>query len=166
MKSAKPIILMLCVAVLATSCDFVRSSLGKPTSKDLAVVRAKLASAERLADSLAKAEVDSVAEAAEADSIAKSALSPGKALEKPFYIAGGSFSIKENAVKMAAKFKADGLNPVITRFSNGFYVVLAEGFDSREAGEEALKRVPYSGYGPGVVVLYRRTQDLVIESTE
>jgi hypothetical protein len=80
MKSVKPIILMLCVAVLATSCDFVRSSLGKPTSKDLAVVRAKLASAERLADSLAKAEADSVAEAAEADSIAKSALSPGMAL--------------------------------------------------------------------------------------
>jgi hypothetical protein len=166
MKSVKPIILMLCVAVLATSCDFVRSSLGKPTSKDLAVVRAKLASAERLADSLAKAEADSVAEAAEADSIAKSALSPGMALEKPFYIAGGSFSVKENAVKMASKFKTDGLNPVITRFRNGFYVVLAEGFDSREAGEAALKRVPYSGYGPGVVVLYRRTQDLVVESTE
>jgi Sporulation related domain. len=67
---------------------------------------------------------------------------------------------------MASKFKTDGLNPVITRFRNGFYVVLAEGFDSREAGEAALKRVPYSGYGPGVVVLYRRTQDLVVESTE
>jgi cell division protein FtsN len=164
MKSVKVIILALSVMLLATGCDFIRSSLGKPTSKDLAIARESLAKASQAVNLAEKATADSVAAAAKADSVAKASSAPGKALDKAYYIAGGSFTVKENAGKMAAKFRADGLNPVVTRFKNGYYVVFTEGFDTKEAAQEALKREPYSGYGPNVVALYRRTQDLVIES--
>ncbi|MCI2083017.1 MAG: SPOR domain-containing protein [Bacteroidales bacterium] len=157
MRQLKPIILTLFV-LLAAGCDQVRSSLGKPTSKDLAALRVEMENSRRLADSVASIIADSTAGT---DSVTGPEVKVGEAFTSPYYIAGGTFSVLGNARKMVRKFSSDGLKPAITQFVSGYYVVLVAGFDSREEADSVIKLSPYNNYKPEDVCVYKRNQNLI-----
>lgn len=74
MKIIRIIALFLILTTFLTGCDAIRSALGKPTSKDIAALRAQKAQMQRTGDSLAVAmgaAPDSVeaAEVSDADSV-------------------------------------------------------------------------------------------------
>lgn len=143
--------------LLAGGCDRVRAALGKPTSADIASLRREMAESERLADRVAKIIADSVRTA---DSLAKAEVQPGAALNKAYYISGGSFAVRANARKMFDKFSADGLKPSLTQFRGGNYVVLLGGFDTKAEADSAMAMQPYAGYAEGTVCVFKRNQDL------
>ena len=53
MKASRILVLAVICATLATGCDAVRSALGKPTSKDIAALRAQREQMQHTGDSLA-----------------------------------------------------------------------------------------------------------------
>ncbi len=128
MKRTISLILLL---FTLTSCDWVRSTLGMATSKDIERAKLKLiqeeAQRKRKADSIAFIK----------DSIKYATLlveKPKKELEKRFYIIAGSFHEDGNVSAMVKTLEKEGYSPETIEFKNGYMLVSIGGFNSfREA---------------------------------
>lgn len=108
--------------IILTSCDTVRSILGKPTSADLEKLRQEQLARE-------KAVRDSIAQAREE----AARLEAEKAAEvqiKHYYVVVGSFSVPENAERCSEKMEKNGFEVKRFKFRNGLNVVSILGTDN------------------------------------
>lgn len=133
---------------LCTGCDWIRASLGKPTSQDLAAIRTQLAQREQaLRDSLkAVHAAKTQPRAAEADSLPVETAAPAVSVPavsdpaprdsrdplKKYYAVAGAFRDPAGAQSYAEKLKANGLRVRMLPFKSGLTAVCVEGSDSIE----------------------------------
>ncbi len=104
-----------------TSCDWVRSKLGMPTSNELRLKKEQL-----IADSLERADALRQAarlEQARKDSLA--AIETARLTLKRYHVVFGSFKVPSNADRMMAKLPQYGFTPQRLDFTNGFTVISA-----------------------------------------
>lgn len=151
------VLLSLSVALLATGCDFFRSLAGRPTSRDIAVMKAEIQ--RRQADSLEKAAAAQQAvEPVEAEKPEESApapaVNPGK---KRFYVIMGAFSNKENANKCAARLKDLGYETEFFGFTEGRTAVGIGGTDDAQEIKAFFDGIRRQDFCPeGVWILDRK----------
>lgn len=118
-------ILALSVTLL-TGCDFFRSMLGKPTSKDIEALRVQQEARRKAAD-------DSIAAAKAAQAQIKAAQEAEKAELTPtfrYYVILGSFKEFKNAKDFAELLTLKGFAPQQFEFENGFRAVGVCGTDN------------------------------------
>lgn len=132
-KAIVPILVLVCLTL--GGCDFVRSSLGKPTSSDIEALRARKAAAE-------KAEADSIAAVkAEQERVAAELAAAEAAAAERWFAVVGAFRDAENADSLAAKLEANGVKVTRFDFKNGLKVVAV-------AGEESMRNPDLARYSP------------------
>lgn len=151
---------------LLSGCDFLRSALGKPTSKDIEAARAARnavvapAPLEVAADTVA----DTASEPTPAGAVAKTAAPAGAsgaaakaapavatapAASARYSVIVGSFKTPGNADKLAQRLAAEG-EKQISKFtlSNGFTVISVLDTDSFRAAKNKLNAVSAAGFLP------------------
>ena len=135
MKRLKIIISLLVVAVMLSSCDFFRSMLNKPTSKDIEKMRVDAERTKQAAEEAKrKAEQDAIALAEAQKKLEEETMKQNRLPKERYYLIYGSFRVENNAEKLYEKAKGMGLTPIRIKFKNGFDVVAFEAFDNiREA---------------------------------
>ncbi len=118
----------MCCAQLLSGCDFIRKSLGKPTSEDINRIRlekvvADAAKADSIArvEAIKKAELDSLKILEEANRI------------KRFYILVGSFKVVENADRLAEQLQNKGFDVRCFNITQGMTSVAICGNDDENA---------------------------------
>ena len=136
MKTLKIVPILLIASMLLTGCDFFRSIVGKPTSKELEKMRLEEIARQkkqRQLDSIQKAQAlleQEMAQAANSNLLDENA---GR-----YHLIFGSYKVEGNAEKMKALLEKKGYEPHIFLFNNGFEVVSAKVFDNYQ---EALKEL-------------------------
>ncbi|MBO4558217.1 MAG: SPOR domain-containing protein [Bacteroidales bacterium] len=141
MKVARLIaIALVCIACLS-GCDAIRTALGKPTSKDIAALRAQRQQMQHTGDSLAVEmdalpdSVDAAVEPAEMPPESEPAVQP--AVEEPqeneeapaglaegYYVVLGSFKNEDNAQYYYNSLSASGAEVHLVKMKNGFTAVM------------------------------------------
>ena len=132
MKSIKIFFVLLCILPSLTSCDYIRRSLGKPTSEDINRIRLEQVVLEQArADSIARVQAvaDSI-KAAEAQS-----------LTMRYYIVVGSFKVDGNAQSLAEKLQVQGYDAMIMDFFKGMKSVAISGSNDKDAIDQELSRL-------------------------
>jgi len=117
----------LLLAVLACSCDFVRATLGKPTSQDIQAIRDRLALEEQARqDSILEAQILLEAQQAE--------LQRQETLRlRRFNVSAGTFKDSLNAEKLCATICDSGYEASVYRYVTGErFAVLLGGYDAKE----------------------------------
>jgi cell division septation protein DedD len=172
------IVLLVVLAVFSTGCDFIRASLGKPTSKDLVKISDELKAREQyLRDSVAAVRAaqtgETVASAQPAQPGASaSAVQPTQAQPAPasvssgnqplkrYYAVAGAFKNPEGAQQYVDKLQARNLSVHIFDFKSGLKVVCLEGHDSLQEAQQdvaTLKELQLSDSDPWI---YNTKQNL------
>lgn len=156
MKAVRVLSMFLIAVTLLSGCDFFRSILGKPTSKDIERMRIEAeaqARKQRQLDSINKAK-------AEADAIAAAQMQALKSLDKRFYVILGSFKVEDNATKMYAMLEKNGYTPKTIRFKNGYDLVAVASFDNLQKALVELDNLRAYEYCPEDVWVYDVNQKL------
>jgi len=157
------LLLAACTAV-CTGCDFIRASLGKPTSVDLALMRAKRdAREEAVRDSIKAAEAAREAEAAEAARLAAekaAADSLRAATPKRYYAVAGAFKEASGAQVYVDKLRENGFNVRIFDFKSGLKVVCVDGSDDLSAVREDMARLKKLRIAPSDPWIYNTDKKL------
>ena len=154
MKIVRIFSLFLIAATMLTSCDFFRSLVGKPTSKDIERMRIEAqAKKQRELDSLNKAKADSLAllAAMEAEK---------NALKERFYVVLGSFKVQGNAEKMYSFLEKNNYTPKTIKFKNGFELVSAASTNNLQEALRILDELLSHEYCPDDVWVYDVKQGL------
>lgn len=136
MKGLSVIFLFATIAVSClSSCDFIRSVAGRPSTAEIEILRVEEKArieeqaAVRAADSLCKASADAYdAFLKEGVKIRKTSEIPaldGQQFEKGLYLALGTFSMDNNALKLVSKASSSGYDARTIAYSNGFLLVVA-----------------------------------------
>lgn len=148
--------LLLCALALS-SCDAFRRLAGRPTSEDLQYLRE--ARAERIAarrraiqDSLDRAKADSIAlaavrEALKADSIA--AAEAAKPARPRWFVSLGTFSVKENAEKLAQRARDAGYEALVVPQRGTSVAVFVNPTEDRTEAEKTRLRLLKEDFCPG-----------------
>ncbi|MCF0172528.1 MAG: SPOR domain-containing protein [Bacteroidales bacterium] len=137
----------LCITFLP-GCDFIRASLGKPTSGDIAALRLEKESrirSEMQRDSLEKAAADTLRQEGggqDGDEMAETPVQPAPAaasaptnLDRKYYVVLGCFKDAEKAASLTKLLKQNGYEALTVPFRGGFSAVLYGGSDTvEEAG--------------------------------
>lgn len=156
MRTVRVVSMLLIAMTLLSGCDFFRSLLGKPTSKDIERMRIEAeaqARKQRQLDSINKAK-------AEADAIEAARLQSLKSLDKRFYVILGSFKVEDNATKMYAFLEKNGYTPKTIRFKNGFDLVAVASFDNLQEALREMDKLLEFEYCPEDVWVYDVNQKL------
>lgn len=154
MKFVRLFSMFLIAATMLTGCDFFRSLVGKPTSKDLERMRIEAqAKKQRQLDSIKKAKADSLAliAAQEAEK---------NALKDRFYVILGSFKVHSNAERMYAFLEKNNYTPRTIRFKNGFDVVSVASTNNLQEALRILDELLAYEYCPDDVWVYDVRQEL------
>ncbi|MCR5710244.1 MAG: hypothetical protein K6G79_07160 [Bacteroidales bacterium] len=159
-KLAASVLLMACLAV-CTGCDLIRASLGKPTSKDLALLRARR-------DAIEKAERDSIAaekaarEAEAARLAAEKAAADSLLNSKPkrYYAVAGAFKEDSGAQVYVEKLRDNGFKVRIFDFKSGLKVVCVDGSDDLSVVREDMARLKKLKLAPTDPWIYNTNQKL------
>jgi hypothetical protein len=123
MKPIKIVTILLTASLLFSGCDFFRSILGKPTSKEIEAARIEREAAEA-------ARRDSIARAEELARLAAEA----RPVYSNYYVIMGCYKIPANAQRFKSKLEAKGYDVTELRFKNGYDVLAIKGSDTfREA---------------------------------
>ena len=155
--------MILASAVLATGCDFIRASLGKPTSADLEILRRE----KHAREAAESAQVE--AEAAAADSAATdsasiepivSAPSAESGSLKKYYAVAGAFKEEQGAQAYIEKLRENGFQVYVFDFRSGLKVVCAEGSDSLEDVRKDVAALKRLGLSPSDPWIYNTNQKL------
>jgi hypothetical protein len=169
MRRYKTLSLIIPLLFLLGGCDWVRSTLGMPTSQDLDKLRynAMMANA---ADSAA-AKKDTVA--ITADSLAKGDTlasvpvqekagmnQPETATSARFYVIAGSFKEEANAAKMDGYLVKNGVKPVRLLFKNGYIVVASSAHENANEAYAAMRKLLELDFSPEDVWVYDTKQKL------
>lgn len=162
MKRFKLVSVIVIAATLftVTGCDFFRSLVGKPTSKDIERMKIEAAEQQRLKkqqDSIVKAQAVQLEQEKAAAAAKKYLLdeSAGK-----FHVIMGSYRIPENAQKMFATLEKNGYAPRYVLFSNGFSAVSIAGYDNYHDALKAMRDAMELPYCPEDVWVYGVAQNL------
>ena len=134
MRKCLVIYAMLSLLILVSSCDFLRRVAGRPDSAEIALKKAAIEKAE--AEHQARLDSIRLVEKKAADSLAvieqirqseNTLVSAGKLgglvsaqLSYRYYIIVGSFSVAENAQKLASKAEEAGFKATTFACKNGF----------------------------------------------
>ena len=145
--------ILLTAILMFSSCDAVRSMLGKPTSQDIEVLK------QELAELKAQAAADSVAAAAaEAERLAAEQEAAQHQVKARYYVALGGFKVPSNAVNYKAYLESQGYDITAVRFRTGYDVLLADGTDDlREALRSMSKFIRYEKTCPPDIWIYDTT---------
>ena len=132
MKKLKVITLLFVIAVLLSGCDFFRSMLNKPTSKDIEKMRIEEAQARKVAEETRRkaAEQEAIALAEAQRKLEEEKMKQDRLPKERYYLVYGSFRVESNAEKLYEQAKGMGLSPVRIKFKNGFDLVAFEAFDN------------------------------------
>lgn len=154
MKAFRLISVLLVAVTMLSSCDFFRSLVGKPTSKDLERMRIEAqAKKQRQLDSLNKVKADSLA--------ALAALEAEKnALKDRFYVILGSFKEPGNAVRMNEFLQKNNYTPRNIKFKNGFELVSASSTNNLQEALRIADELMGYEYCPEDVWVYDVKQEL------
>lgn len=143
--------------LLAGGCDFIRASLGKPTSADIEILRREKAERERIAaaeaavrDSIAKADADSMAAL---DKRLAAIVLADSARLKTYYAVAGAFKEESGAQAYVDRLTENGFRVKLFDFKSGLKVVCVEGSDSIEDVRKdvaALKKLRLSPSDPWI----------------
>lgn len=156
MKAVRVLSVLLIAVTMLSSCDFFRSILGKPTSKDIERMKieaAAQAKKQRQLDSINKAK-------AEADAIAAAQLEALTKLNDKYYVILGSFKVEDNATKMYAMLEKNGYTPKTIRFKNGFDLVSVASFNDYHKALNELDNLRAYEFCPEDVWIYGVEQRL------
>ena len=125
MKLLKFSVLILALCLSLSSCDAVRSMLGKPTSKDLEIMRLQqeVLRAQSSLDSIAAAQ-------ARTERVADGQEAARNKVAARYYVAVGGFKVPENAVNYKAYLERQGYEITDVRFKTGYDVLLMAGSDN------------------------------------
>jgi len=138
MNIAKAIIFSLIMIFSLSSCDFLRSMVGKPTSSEIEVARIEKEAREKAKrDSLAAVKAAEEKLAAEK----KAAEHSGKVYDKRYYVIVGSFVQHDNADSYAKQLEKLGYEITFFNFKNGFKAVGLYGDDSISAANRKLNEL-------------------------
>jgi len=125
MKPIRIVTILLAASLLFSGCDFFRSILGKPTSKEIEAARIEQEAAEA-------ARRDSIARAEEQARLAAEAAA--RPVYSNYYLIMVCYQIPANAQRLKAKLEAKGYDVAELRFKNGYDVVAIQGSETfREA---------------------------------
>ncbi len=142
--------------VVVCSCDFIRSSLGKPTSADLAVLRQEREAREQaMRDSIAAAEAERARLEAEAAAKAAEAASI-----KRYYAVAGAFKDPAGAQVYVDKLQENGLKVRTFDFKSGLKVVCLEGSDTLDVVRRDLATLKSLKIAPSDPWIYNTNQKL------
>jgi len=150
MKFLRLSAIILTACMLLSSCDAVRSMLGKPTSKDLELLRQEQEAAK------AQARLDSIAAAqAEAERIAAEKEAAANKVSSRYYVAMGGFKVPANAVNYKDYLEKQGYDILSVRFKTGYDVLLTSGTDNYyEALRSMLNFMEYEKTCPYDIWIY------------
>ena len=159
MKAFRLVSTLLVALMLVTGCDFFRSLVGKPTSKDLERMKQ-----EALEQSRKQRELDSInrAKALELEK-AKAAAEKENLLDESagrYHVILGSFKVEGNAGKMYALLEKNGYTPRVIKFNNGFEVVSVAAYDNYREALKAMNDVMEYEFCPEDVWIYDINQNL------
>lgn len=163
MRKALVISVFAIAVTVVTGCDFLRSIVGRPTSDQIEAKRLLIEKAEgakqALLDSLAKAQIGDALDSLSAlDSLEKL---NGRILEgrqvpesvkstlgSRYFIIIGSFSSRENALRLSAKAVEKGYNSVLISYQNGFTAVGLNPSDKLTEICESLAKIREEDFCP------------------
>ncbi len=152
------LLLVVAVSISATGCDFIRSSLGKPTSDDLAVLRLERNLREQaVRDSVAAAEAERARLEAEA---AAQAEAEAAAVLKRYYAVAGAFKEDSGAQVYIDKLQENGYKVRTFDFKSGLKVVCLEGSDSLSVVRKDVAELKARNLFPGEPWIYNTNQKL------
>ncbi|HIR34421.1 MAG TPA: SPOR domain-containing protein [Candidatus Coprenecus merdigallinarum] len=162
MKVFRLVSALVVALMLVTGCDFFRSIMGKPTSKDLERMRQEALEQERrqrIQDSVDRArqlELEkAMKEEQQADLLDESA---GR-----YHVILGSFKVEGNAEKMFALLGKNGYTPHRIRFNNGFDVVSVAVYDDYRDALRAMNDIMEYEFCPEDVWIYDIRQNLHVK---
>lgn len=154
--------LLLAGLLLSTGCDYIRASLGKPTSADLVKISDELKAREQfLRDSIAAVRAAEAGLAAQGDTLASQAPVPAASAAQPavqpaqpapaqpaaaaplkkYYAVAGAFKNPEGAQKYVNKLQENGIKVHLFDFRSGLKVVCVEGHDTLEEAQQDVARL-------------------------
>ena len=156
MKVFKLIITLAAAMMLLTGCDFFRSLVGKPTSKELEKMRQEAQEqAERQ-----KAIQDSIQKAKALEELAAAAAENSIENAGRYHVILGSFKVEGNAEKMESVLNRNGYTPRVIRFNNGFEAVSAAAYDDYRDALNAMYDIMELQFCPEDVWIYDVTQNM------
>ncbi len=153
---------LLAGLLLCTGCDYIRASLGKPTSADLVKISDELKAREQfLRDSIAAVRAAEAGLAAQGDTLASQAPVPAASAAQPavqpaqpapaqpaaaaplkkYYAVAGAFKNPEGAQKYVNKLQENGIKVHLFDFRSGLKVVCVEGHDTLEEAQQDVARL-------------------------
>lgn len=157
MKRIISLSIVLSLIFTLTGCDWIRSTLGMPTSTELKEFR-----------QLAQQISDTVPLTTPADSTSLNIINkdksqvnttPANQVVQPvgdvrFYVIVGSFSETKNADKMVSYLKKSGYNPIRLTFRNGYNVVASSAHKGRSDALAALRKLLELDFSPDDIWVY------------
>ncbi len=162
MKTVKFITLLLVSAMLFTGCDFFRKIAGKPTSKDIARMKVEAqreaAEKKRIQDSIAFVQAEEAAKEAQ-----RLAEEEALRLKDRFYVILGSFKNMNNANVLFEKLTAEGFEPTIVNFQNGFIAVSAASYTEYKDAKAEMNRILEEQYCPYDIWIYDTNREFHVE---
>ena len=154
--------LLLAGLLLCTGCDYIRASLGKPTSADLVKISDELKAREQfLRDSIAAVRAAEAGLAAQGDTLASQAPVPAASAAQPavqpaqpapaqpaaaaplkkYYAVAGAFKEDAGAQIFEEKLRENGFQVRTFDFKSGLKVVCVEGHDTLEEAQQDVARL-------------------------
>ncbi|HJB43702.1 MAG TPA: SPOR domain-containing protein [Candidatus Coprenecus merdipullorum] len=158
MKAFRLVPVLMVALMLVTGCDFFRSLVGKPTSKDLERMRQEAveqARKQRIQDSVNKARELELEKARAAEQANLLDESTGR-----YHVILGSFKVEGNAAKMNAMLEKNGYTPRVIEFNNGFEVVSVAAYDNYWDALKAMNDIMEYEFCPEDVWIYDIRQNM------
>lgn len=159
MKTLRLVSVLLIAVTMLTGCDFFRSLIGKPTSKDIERMRIEAeaqAKKQKQLDSInaanALAEAQRLEELANSDQVNEA--------DGRFLVILGSFKVDGNAEKMYSLLESKGYTPKKLKFKNGFDVVSAFASDNYREAYNEMQKMMEMEYCPDDIWVYDLHQGL------
>ena len=162
MKAFRLISTLMVALMLVTGCDFFRSLVGKPTSKELEQMKREAveqARKQRQLDSINKAKALALEQAKAAEEN-KNLLdeSAGR-----YHVILGSFKVDGNAEKMYALLEKNGYTPKVIKFNNGFDVVSVAAYNNYRDALKAMEDIMEYPFCPEDVWIYDINQKMHVK---
>lgn len=164
------VLLTVGASALCTGCDWIRASLGKPTSKELNAIRSQLAQREQaLRDSLRAVQAERRRQKAVADTLAAPAAQQpavpasvpvsGKDLKR-YYAVAGAFRDASGAQRYGEKLRENGFRIRLLEFKSGLTAVCIEGSDTLDAVQRDVAALKQLRIAPSDPWIYDTNQKL------
>lgn len=188
MRRVKSVIVFLAAIFIFSGCDWLRSTVGMPTSQDLGRMETELRM-RRATDSLNALMNDTIHKsdsifradsAGRTDSLLKPAYTPSTTIEQKkaeviapkvaqsqitsrYYVIVGSFKDDTNAAKMDSYLLQNGYKPIRLEFRNGYKVVSSGAFSDANDAYLASRKLLELEFSPEGVWVYDVNQKLHIK---